>query len=237
MAGRRAPLRVHFEWPKWTKSHLGALPLRTPLGSEALWRWMNPNRPRGKPILCATASAAAHCPSVESICPRRTGPATGGNFQAAPNPDAVTKEAPWYYTEDISGSGAVSTDNSSYHSVGVGCSSAMQGDLRGVPRGERPRRFFPRFLIGEKSGPAERLYQAGKPESRAWRRSIPPTQLTPGHLPLHKGGFFSLNKYTKPGESNCFLRALLYLTLLPAPRRQCAARPAAWGPRRRGRPS
>ena len=27
---------------------------------------------------------------------------------------------------------------------------------REVLRGERPKRFFPRFLIGEKSGPAER---------------------------------------------------------------------------------
>ena len=34
---------------------------------------------------------------------------------------------------------------------------------REVLRGERPKRFFPRFLIGEKSGPAERP-QAGKPE-------------------------------------------------------------------------
>ena len=27
---------VHFEWPKWTKSHLGRSPLRTPLGYEAV---------------------------------------------------------------------------------------------------------------------------------------------------------------------------------------------------------
>ena len=173
---------------------------------------MNPNRPRGKPILCATASAAAHCPSVESICPRRTGPATGGNFQAAPNPDAVTKEAPWYYTEDISGSGAVSTDNSSYHSVDVGCSSAMQGDLRGVPRGERPRRFFPRFLIGEKSGPAERPCQAGKPESRAWRRSIPQSALRLT-APVTQGRLFLLDKHTRPGA---YAPGLAAFILLPA---------------------
>ena len=50
----------------------------------------------------------------------------------------------------ISGSGARSVDDSTYLSVGGGYSSAMQGDLRGVPRGERPRRFFGDFLIGEK---------------------------------------------------------------------------------------
>ena len=200
---------------------------------------MNPNRPRGKPILCATASAAAHCPSVESICPRRTGPATGGNFQAAPNPDAVTKEAPWYYTENISGSGAVSTDNSSYHSVGVGCSSAMQGDLRGVPRGERPRRFFPRFLIGEKSGPAERPCQAGK--LSGWQAGIeslekvnPSDPADAGPPPFTQGRLFLLDKHTRP---EAYAPGLVAFTLLPAPRRQSAARPAAWGPQRRGRPS
>ena len=39
---------VHFEWPKWTKSHLGRSPLRTSLGSAALDCRSNPNRPREK---------------------------------------------------------------------------------------------------------------------------------------------------------------------------------------------
>ena len=44
-----------------------------------------------------------------------------------------------------------------------------------IPQGGgRPRlwRFFPRFLIGEKSGPAERPRQAGRPEPRLGRRSF-----------------------------------------------------------------
>ncbi len=154
---------VHFEWPKWTKSHLGALPLRTPLGSVALGCWKNPKRPRGKLIPSAATSAAAHCPSVEGICPRSAGPAIGSDCQPTPNPDAVAKEALRFYTGSMSGSGARRTDNPPYLSVGGGCSSAMQGDLRGVPRGERLRRFFPRFLIVEKSGLAERpLCQSGQ---------------------------------------------------------------------------
>ena len=98
----------------------------------------------------AATSAVAHCPSVESICPRRTGPATGGSCQLAPNPDAYAKEAPWFYIVSISGSGARREDNPPSLSVGWGCSRAMQGDPRGVPRGERPRRFFGDFLIVEK---------------------------------------------------------------------------------------
>ena len=39
--------------------------------------------------------------------------------------------------------------------------------------------------------------EAGKPETGAVRRSIPPTRLTPGHLPLHKGGFES-GSHRKP---------------------------------------
>ena len=32
---------VHFEWPKWTKSHLGRSPLRTPLGVRG-WTCVKP---------------------------------------------------------------------------------------------------------------------------------------------------------------------------------------------------
>ena len=141
---------VHFEWPKWTKSHLVRSPLRTSLWSAALGCRSNPNRPRGKLILCTATFAAAHRSSVESTCPRRTGPAVGGGSQPAPNPDAFAKEALRSYTVSMSGSGARKEDNPPYLSVGGRCSSAMQGDLRGVPRGERPRRFFGDFLIGEK---------------------------------------------------------------------------------------
>ena len=44
---------------------------------------------------------------------------------------------------------------------------------RGVLRGESPKRFFPRFLIAEKSGPAERSHQAGKPAQGNSRRTRP----------------------------------------------------------------
>ena len=87
----RSPLGVPFVRAKGTKTRLGRSPLRTSLGSEALWLWIIPNRPRGKPILCATTSAAAQLPNVESTCLRRIGPATGGDYQTAPKPDAVTK--------------------------------------------------------------------------------------------------------------------------------------------------
>ena len=129
--GGRAPLRDHFEGPKWTKSHLGALPLRTPLGSAALWLWKNPNRPRDKLILITATSAAAQRPNVDSTCPRRTGPVKGGGCQSAPDPDAFAKEAPRFYTGSISGSGARRADNPPHLSVGVGCSSAVHGDLSG----------------------------------------------------------------------------------------------------------
>ena len=152
------------------------MPLRTLLGSEVLGCRSNPNRPRGKPMLCATTSAAAQRSDVGSVCPRRIGPVIGGSCQSAPDPDAVSKEAPWFYTEGVSGSGVRSSDNPFYLSVGRGCSRAMQGDLRGVPRGERPRRFFPRFLIGEKSGPAERPTRLARLHLANGERSRPPAE-------------------------------------------------------------
>ena len=60
-----------------------------------------------------------------------------------------------------------------------------------IPQGGgRPRLW--RSLVTfwrQKVTPAERPCQAGKPDPSPRRKSIPPTRLTPGHLPLHKGGF------------------------------------------------
>ena len=146
----RSPLGVPFERAKGTKTRLGRSPLRTSLGSIALWLWNTPNRPWGKLIPPATTFAAAPRSSVESLCLTSTGPAIGSDCQPAPNPDAVTKEAPRFYAEDVSGSGAGRIDNSSYLSVGGRCSSAMQGALSGVPRGATPRRLFRLFLAAQK---------------------------------------------------------------------------------------
>ena len=150
---RKRSAGVHFDWPKWTKSHLGRSPLRTSLGSAALSCRSTPNRPRDKPILCAAISATAACSSVGSTCPRRTGPAVGGICPPAPNSDAVTKVLRRRCQRQRR------KEDGQFPIPQRRC-GILQRHVRrpqGVPRGTTPRRFFPPFLIGEKWGPAERV--------------------------------------------------------------------------------
>ena len=152
---------------------LRGLAPKNPAGLEALWLWNNPNRPRGKPILFAAISAAAHCPSVEGLCLRSTGPATGDRWQPDPNADAVSKEAPWFYTVSISGSGARNIDNPSTSASGLDVPAPCKetwGYLGGNALGDsfvsfsslrkRPQRSDPARLAGLHQGKENRSIAA-----------------------------------------------------------------------------
>ena len=85
---------------------------------------------------------------------------------------------------------------------------------------EVPRRLFAYFLVGEKVGPRRDnitgILSAGTIPSEV---TIPPSRLTPCHLPLHKGGFWGnglphqcTHWFAMTWRTDCHVASLLAMT-------------------------
>ena len=148
----RAPLRPDFSpMRNRGKNRLRVAPLGTLLGSVALWPWIKPNRPRGKRYSVPRLPLTAPRSSVDSSCPRTIGPAIGGDYQPAPKPDVVTKEALRVLHGEHQRQRRKEDSQSFYLSVGGGCTSAVQGDLGGYPGGNALGDSLVTFPSGRKS--------------------------------------------------------------------------------------
>ena len=176
--GTRSPLGVSFERAKETKTRLGLSPLSTPPGvpgcpcvkarfgpSPLLWPLLMPPHQAtmgSRPYNQAISTAG---PTLEKRRSRRREPGHRQLGTVAHQGEAL--EVKVLFTREIGISGRMSTPSMWPHQT-----KGQKEKSAGTPRtagwipqgGGRPRlwRFFSRFLIGEKSGPAERLWKGGE---------------------------------------------------------------------------
>ena len=146
----RSPLGVPFDRAKGTKTRLGRSPLRTSLGLAALWLWNNPNRPWGKLILlcryirCRSPfQCRRHLPQKNRACRRWWQPACSQSRRCYQRNTVVLRGRCQRQRRK---------ENRQFSLPQRRWRMRQRHARRpqGVPRGDRPRRFFGDFLIGEK---------------------------------------------------------------------------------------